>query len=219
MSRIARVVIPGLPHHVTQRGNRRMKTFLCEKDYDAYLDLMAEWCEKCGVEVWAYCLMPNHIHMTAVPSEEASLACAIGEAHRRYSRMVNFREGWRGHLFQERFASFPMDESHTYHAGRYIEMNPVRAKLAKRPQDWKWSSARAHLKGKDDRLVTVKPLLAMVDDWRSYLHESDEAWDFIRSHERSGRPLGSAEFVAQLEEKTGRELTPKPRGPRTKKRR
>jgi putative transposase len=94
MARIARVVIPGLPHHVTQRGNRRMKTFFCENDCEVYIDLMGEWCEEYGVEIWAYCLMPNHIHMMAVPSEEASLARAIGEAHRRYSRMVNFREGW-----------------------------------------------------------------------------------------------------------------------------
>ena len=219
MSRIARVVIPGLPHHVTQRGNRRMKTFFCENDYEAYIDLMAEWCGECGVEVWGYCLMPNHIHMMAVPAEETGLARAIGEAHRRYSRMVNFREGWRGHLFQERFASFPMDEQHAYYAGRYIEMNPVRAKLKKFPEHWRYSSARAHLAKKDDRLVRVKPLLEMVDDWRGYLHECDEAWDFIRSHERSGRPLGSAEFVAGLEEATGRELAPKPRGPKPKKRR
>ena len=111
MARIARVVIPGLPHHVTQRGNRRQKTFLCEKDYDAYIDLMAEWCGEHDVEIWAYCLMPNHIHLMAVPPTEDALARAIGEAHRRYSRMVNFREGWRGHLFQDRFASVPMDYS------------------------------------------------------------------------------------------------------------
>jgi putative transposase len=111
-----------------------------------------------------------------------------------------------------------MDEQHTYCAGRYIEMNPVRAKLKKLPEHWRYSSARAHLKGKDDCLVSAKPLLEMVDDWRAYLHESDEAWEHIRSHERSGRPLGSAEFIAELEEKTGRELAPKPRGPKPKKR-
>ena len=190
---------------------------MCEKDYDAYIDLMAEWCAECGVEIRAYCLMPNHIHMMAVPRTEDALARAIGEAHRRYSRMVNFREGWRGHLFQDRFCSFPMDEPHTYHAGRYIEMNPVRAELAMLPQDWKWSSARAHLKGKDDRLVKVKPLLEMVDDWRAYLHESDEAWDSIRRHERTGRPLGSPQFVADLEKMTGRELAKRPPGPKPRR--
>lgn len=214
MSRIARVVVPGIPHHVTQRGNRRMKTFLRKTDYDAYIDLMAEWCDRHGVKVWAYCLMPNHIHLIAVPSDEDSLARAVGEAHRRYSRLVNFREGWRGHLFQDRFASFPMDERHAYHAARYIEMNPVRARIAKHPRAWKYSSARAHLAGKDDRLVKAKPLLDMVDDWGVYLRESEEAWDLIRRHERTGRPLGSKGFVAGLERVTGREFTKQRPGPK-----
>jgi putative transposase len=217
MARIARLVIPGLPHHVTQRGNRRQKTFLCEKDYDAYIDLMAEWCGEHDVEIWAYCLMPNHIHLMAVPPTEDALARAIGEAHRRYSRMVNFREGWRGHLFQDRFASFPMDEQHTYYAGRYIEMNPVRAELKKLPEHWSHSSARAHLKRKNDRLVKVKPLLEMVDDWREYLYEDEEAWELIRRHERTGRPLGSSAFVAGLEKKTGRDLTKKRPGPKRRR--
>ncbi len=191
-----------------------METFLREGDYDAYVDLMAEWCAGHGVKVWAYCLMPNHVHLIAVPKEEDSLARAVGEAHRRYSRMINFREGWRGHLFQERFASFPMDEPHTYHAARYVEMNPVRAKLTRHPRAWKYSSARAHLSGKDDRLVDAKTLLDMVDDWGAYLRESQEAWDLIRRHERTGRPLGSAGFVAELERLTGRQLTKRRPGPK-----
>jgi putative transposase len=143
MGRIARVVAPGVPHHVTHRGNRRQKTFFSDDDYRAYVSLMAEWCRKHGVDVWAYCLMPNHVHLIAVPPDEEALARAVGEAHRRYSRMVNFRKGWRGHLFQERFASFPMDSAYTYHCARYVEMNPVRAGLVRRPEDWRYSSARA----------------------------------------------------------------------------
>ena len=219
MARIARVVTPGLPHHVTQRGNRRQKTFFVDSDYDAYIGLMAEWCDKYAVEIWAYCLMPNHIHLMAVPKTEDGLARAIGEAHRRYSRMINFRKKWRGHLFQERFASFPMDEQHMYYAGRYIEMNPVRAKMKKLPEHWRYSSCRAHLAKKDGRLVKVKPLYEMVDDWREYLYENEEAWDLIRRHERTGRPLGSPRFVADLEEMTGRELAKKRPGPKSKKRR
>ncbi len=99
MARIARVVVPGVPHHVTQRGNRRQKTFFSDEDYEVYIELMAEWCAARGVEVWAYCLMPNHVHLVAVPESEDGLRRAIGEAHRRYSRRVNFREGWRGHLW------------------------------------------------------------------------------------------------------------------------
>lgn len=109
MARMARVVAPGIPHHVTQRGNRRQETFFSDDDYRAYLELMAQWCSLCAVEVWAYCLMANHVHLIVVPESEGGMRRAIGEAHRRYTRRVNFRQGWRGHLWQGRFASFPMD--------------------------------------------------------------------------------------------------------------
>lgn len=98
MARLARLVIPGVPHHVTQRGNRRQRTFFCEEDYSAYLKLMAQWCAERGVAIWAYCLMPNHVHLIAVPQSEDALSRAIGEAHRRYTRRINFREKWRGYL-------------------------------------------------------------------------------------------------------------------------
>jgi putative transposase len=164
MARIARVVVPGIPHHVTQRGNRRQKTFFNDSDYRAYIDLMAERCSRQGVEVWAYCLMPNHVHVVAVPSTEQSLRLAIGEAHRRYTKRVNFREGWTGYLWQGRFSSFPMDEQHLLAAARYVELNPVRARLVATPQDYRWSSSRAHLSGRDDELVTVAPLIRIAGD-------------------------------------------------------
>ncbi len=100
MARLARVVVPGVPHHVTQRGNRRQATFFNEEDYAAYLALLGEWCGRCGVAVWAYCLMPNHVHLIVVPESEDGLRRGLGEAHRRYTRRINFREGWRGHLWQ-----------------------------------------------------------------------------------------------------------------------
>ena len=138
MARIARVVVPGYPHHVTQRGNRRQQTFFNNEDYKSYLDLMSEWCGKYQVDIWAYCLMPNHIHLIAVPQIKEGLNLAVGEAHRRYTRRVNFREGWRGHLWQGRFASFVMEEGHLLACARYIELNPVRAGLVKRPEEWPW---------------------------------------------------------------------------------
>jgi len=110
MARIVRVVAPGIPHHITQRGNRRQQTFFNDDDYRAYLSLMAEWCNKYDVGIWCYCLIPNHVHLIAVPKTKDGLNLATGEAHRRYSRRINFREGWRGHLWQGRFASFMMDE-------------------------------------------------------------------------------------------------------------
>ena len=135
----------------------------------AYLELMAQWCREEGVDVWGYCLMPNHVHLIAVPRSEHGLRRAIGEAHRRYTRRINFREKWRGYLWQGRFASFVMDEPYLLAAARYVELNPVRAGLVADAADWPWSSARAHLSGRDDRLVQVAPLLAMLGDWRALL--------------------------------------------------
>jgi putative transposase len=105
MARLARVVAPGFGHHVTQRGNRRQQTFFGEEDYREYLSLLGGWCRRHGVRIWAYCLMPNHVHLIVVPPSEDALCRAVGEAHRRYARRINFRQGWRGHLWQGRFGS------------------------------------------------------------------------------------------------------------------
>lgn len=216
MARLARVVAPGYPHHITQRGNRRQQTFFSDEDYQSYIDLMAEWCKHFNVEIWSYCLMPNHTHLIAVPATSEGLASAIGEAHRRYARMVNFREGWRGYFWQGRFASFIMDEHHLLAAARYIEQNPVRAGLVKRAEEYQWSSCRAHLNLVEDPLVNAKPLLAYVDKWNDFINlkvEPNER-DALQKHERTGRPLGGNGFISQLEAKTGRMLKKKKTGPK-----
>jgi putative transposase len=215
MARIARVVAAGVPHHVTQRGNRRLATFFHDEDYKAYIALMAEWCRKCRVEIWAYCLMPNHVHLIAVPESEDGLRCGIGEAHRRYSRSINFREEWRGHLWQGRFSSFPMDETYLLAAARYVGKNPVRANLVTEASLWPWSSARAHLSKQDDEMVKVTPILEMVGDWKNFLaEEQEETLNDIRKHERTGRPLGTAGFVEGLELELGRKLKRNKPGPK-----
>jgi REP-associated tyrosine transposase len=208
MPRIARAVVPGLPHHVTQRGNRRQLTFFCPDDYRLYISLMCEWCRRCGVQIWAYCLMPNHSHLIAVPPSADALRRAIGQAHNAYTRQVNRREGWTGHLWQGRFASFAMDERHVIAAARYIEFNPVRANLVHRPGDYPWSSARAHLTGRDDALVVAAPLLARVPDWSAFLGTRADAdvAERVRKHASTGRPLGSDAFVEQVEKQLNRSL-------------
>ncbi len=215
MTRVARVVIPGTPHHVSQRGNRRQQTFFSDRDYALYVKIMSEPCEEHGVEVWAYCLMPNHVHLVAVPRAEDSLSKAIGNAHRQYTRVINTREGWSGYLWQGRFASCAMDELHTMRAVRYVEFNPVRGGLTQSPFDWRYSSARPHLCGRDDALVRVGPMRNRVVNWREYLTErlDPDSLESLRVHVRTGRPLGSKEFVQELESITGRRLRPKPPGP------
>jgi putative transposase len=221
MARLARVVAAGLPHHVTQRGNRRQPVFFGDDDYETYRELLAEGCRAAGVAVWAYCLMPNHVHLILVPKDADGLRAALGETHRRYTRHVNLRKGWRGYLWQGRFASFPVDESHLLACARYVELNPVRARLARRPRDWRWSSARAHLAGTDDDLVTTRPLLDLVDDWREFLRGGLSAAEHeaIRAHERTGRPLGDKRFMARLEKRLGRTLARQKPGPKPKRRR
>jgi putative transposase len=163
--------------------------------------------------------MPNHIHLIAVPSKKETLRLAIGEAHRRYTRRINYSKGWRGHLWQERFSSFVMDEPNFLFCLRYVENNPVRAKLVKQPEQWLWSSASAHIKAENDILVNVSPVLAMVqDDWKRFLSkpQSFEQMEIFRKHERTGRPLGSESFVQMLEKKLGRVLKPQKPGRKAK---
>jgi putative transposase len=209
-----------MPGHVTQRGNRRQETFFRDDDYQAYLDLMAEWCGKHKVKVWAYCVMPNHVHLIVVPKTADGLCRAIGEAHRRYTRRVNFREGWRGHLWQGRFASFVLDEPYLLACARYVELNPVRAGLATAASEYRWSSAAAHIKRKDDCLVEVAPLLTMVKYWRRFLNSAatEEQIKAFREHERTGRPLGDDDFQKRLEKKLGRVLRRQKPGPKKPKR-
>jgi putative transposase len=217
MPRFARLVIPGLPHHVTQRGNRRQPVFFTEDDRQAYLRALLVQTQQQGVAIWAYCLMTNHIHLVAVPARPDSLARALGEAHRRYTWQVNRRAGWTGYLWQGRFASFPMDAPHAYAAIRYVERNPVEARLVTRAEDYPWSSARAHVRGIPDPLLTPCPLQSEIADWGRFLREPIGEWGRLAEHHsRTGRPLGDTDFLARLEQMTGRRLQKRRAGRRRK---
>ncbi len=208
MPRMPRLVVPGLPHHVTQRGARRQRTFFDSGDYAGYLDLLLHAKQSASVDIWAYCLMPNHVHFVAVPSREDGLRKLFAELHRRYTARINERHGWRGHLWQERFFSCVMDERHLLAAVRYVERNPVRAHLCARADEWAWSSATAHLNGIDDPIIDDIPMRELIDDWATYLRgqESDKMIGALRAHSRTGRPLGDEAFVRKLEVATGRRL-------------
>lgn len=217
MARLPRVVIPGIPHHVTQRGNGRQQTFFEEADYALYLDLLAEAAERARTQVWAYCLMPNHVHLVLVPSDTDSLWRTLGDTHRRYTGFVNARRRATGHLWQGRFGSVAMDEAHFVTALRYIALNPVRASLVPKAEDWRWSSTRALLSGQDDHVVTVAPALERVGNFAAFLGEAfDEELTYaaLRRAESIGRPIGSPEWLAQMEERLGRSLAPQKRGPK-----
>ena len=188
---MARAVAPGIPRHATQRGNRRQRTFFSGEDCQACLELMAEWRGKREVRTRAYCLMPNHVHLIVVPATKDGLKLSVGEARRRYTRRINFREGRRGRLRQGRFSSFMMDERYLLACARYVEPNPARAGLAKQPEDWPWSSEKAHIDGKDDIPVSTKPLLEIVGKkWRAFLKADapDSEMKLFGKHEPTGSP-------------------------------
>jgi len=218
MARIARVVVPGLPHHLTQRGYRGQQTFFGDEDFAEYRRLMALSCWDCGTRVWAYCLTPNQVQLIMVPSSADGLRCAVAEAHRRYTRMINLRQGWRGRLWQERFHSVVLDEPHLLAAARYVERYPARAGLCASPEDWPWSSAQPHLRAAKDQLVEVPALLKLVPDWHSHLAapDADGFSEQLELHSRTGRPLGADEFVQGIETRLGRYLRPRKPGPRPK---
>ena len=180
---------------------------------------MSEWCLKYQVQIWAYCLMPNHIHLIAVPETKEGLQLAIGEAHRRYTRRINFREGWRGHLWQGRFASFTMEQSYLLACVKYIELNPVRAGLVTHPENWNWSSAESHIHGRDNILLKSTQLMEMVDTpWQEFLSVDVQKSEIerFRKHDRTGRPLGDNSFIKKLESSLGRRLRPLKPGPKKK---
>ena len=218
MARLARVVVPGLPHHVTQRGNGRARTFFGDDDYAFYRDLLAERCRQAGVEVWAWVLMPNHVHLILNPSEPDALRDALSKVHRRYAGHVHARQKKSGHFWQGRFGAVAMDEAHLAAAVRYVALNPVRARLAARAEDWRWSSVHAHLSGVADGLTSPAPVRDRFPRFADLL--GDEALEgpqmALRQAESIGRPLGAAPFIAAIEAQTGRRLRRQRPGPQPK---
>ena len=208
MSRFRRLVVPGYPHHITQRGVRRQTTFFDERDYRTYLRLARGLLADAPIEIWTYCLMPNHMHAVVVPQRPDSLATFFGALHKTYAELTNRRYDWSGHLWQNRFFSVVMDENHTLACLRYVELNPVRSGLVTTAAAWPWSSARGNLGVLDDPLIPERPALRMIPDWRAYLgnHENKTDLRALRRQTSSGRPDGDAEFIRRVENLTGRRV-------------
>ncbi|MCC6487604.1 MAG: transposase [Candidatus Hydrogenedentes bacterium] len=217
MPRQARVVIPGMPHHITQRGNNRQDVFFVDDDRTTYLELLRVQCIKHRVRLLGYCLMTNHVHLVALPLREDSLNLAVGRTHFIYTQYINRLHGRSGHLWQGRFHSCPMDDAYTVMAMRYIERNPVRAKITRVPWTYPWSSAMAHCGAQDETglldLRAWKDLVPGVD-WKEMLtrHDEEEAVTALRRNTQTGRPLASDSLVSKLERALGRRLRPLPIG-------
>jgi len=205
---MARIVVPGIPHHVIQRGHRSEVVFFKKEDRQTYLKILANFARKYCVKIWSYCLMTNHIHLVAIPSTSDSLAKLMRQVHKNYTMVINIRNNWKGTLWQGRYLSYPMDERYLYKCVRYIERNPVRAKIVERPEDYPWSSARAHVFGLADEVLSDSSFLQQIHDWRAYLAENESKNDLeeIRKNQGSGRPLGNEVFYETIEKLTGRKL-------------
>lgn len=213
MARLPRLVVPGYPHHLTQRGVRSMAVFASDDDRISYLSFVADECKRHSVEVLAWCLMTNHVHFIAVPKKEQSLARAFGEAHRRYTRLKNFAEGVRGYLFQGRFSSSVLDQNHLLAAVRYVELNPVHAGMAQQVGEYTWSSARFHLGlVENDPLVADGDLLGLVTNWEEFLCHDDGGIESVVAATRTGRPAGDEAFLDTVEAVTGRNMRRKMAG-------
>ena len=221
MPRISRIVAVDFPHHVTQRGVRSMDIFHGDGDRRQYLQYIKEEAQRSEMDILAWCLMTNHVHFIVVPHTETSLARGFGEAHKRYTRMRNFRDNARGYLFQGRFGSCVLDERHLLTAVRYVENNPVAAGMARYAWEYQWSSAAYHVGAvKEDVLLSNRNLFGLVKNWRNYLLETTEGSDDLKEVKRStrtGRPAGSHDFVKKVEGLTGRRLQRQKPGPKKRR--
>ena len=159
MPRIARAIAVGCPHHISQRGNYRQAVFTGAEDYARFLEILVRCAPQNDIEIWAYCLMPNHVHLVGVPQRQDSLARTFHTVQMLYARYVNAKRNTGGHLWQGRFFSCALDEPHVHAAVRYVEMNPVRAGLVSLPEDYPWSSARGHITGEADPVLSGRCFL------------------------------------------------------------
>ncbi len=197
-----RITVPGFPHHIIQRGLQGRKTFLNRDDYKIYLEILTDCCHRHNTDIWAYCLMPDHVHLIAIPKETNSLTSCLRAAHGRYTRYINRRTGKTGQFWQGRYSSHLLDEDYLIACARYIEINPVKREYVTKPEEWQWSSANPHIMKKDDSLVKVKPLLERVkSNWQNFLLETRpaEEADLFYLHEKNGLPLGNNKFLTMVE--------------------
>lgn len=214
MARLARSTVIGYPHQVTQRGNYGQRVFEEAADYQNYLALAKEYADRYQIDIWAYCLMPNHVHFVCVPRLPGGLSKGFNTLHMRYAQYFHKKKGLTGHLWKGRFQSCLLDDPSCFEEIRFIENNPVRAGLVERPEEYPWSSARGHLIGETDPILSKVFPFAKTMNWSEYLKAdvNERILDRIRQRIKTGRPAGEEKFVHELEKILGRRLEALPRG-------
>jgi len=216
MPRIARVVVPDIPYHITQRGNHRQDVFLTPDDRQRYLELLGQYSSACGLDVLGYCLMTNHVHIIGIPRRLYSMSRTIRTVQMRHTQVVNREMKWSGHLWHSRYFSCALDEVYLFKAMRYVEQNPVRAGLVRRAEDYPWSSAAFHcgVSQKADFLFTSDELERMFEDWSAVLAEvpDKESMEIIRRRTMTGIPCGDERFIRKISKNVGYKIVERTRG-------
>ncbi|WP_052748931.1 transposase [Arsukibacterium ikkense] len=205
-----------VPHHITQRGNRREPVFFSDDDRHYYIKWLGHYSKLHGLDILAYCLMDNHIHLVAVPNTIDSMHLVMRPLNMRYAQRINRGFGWSGHLWQGRFYSSPLDDTHMWQAIRYVNRNPVRAGMVAHAQDYVWSSAAYYCGNLIDPLITkcatwAKRHKTFHSDWQSWLGLNEPEQDLLKLRQcfNKGLPCGNDDFVGQLELRLGRSLRSK----------
>ena len=221
MPRIARIIGTEHPHHIVQRGNNRQAIFFDDPDRERYLSLLIKYAKECLCKISSYCLMENHTHLLLNPEKMESLAKMMQKLSLTFTQYINKKYNRTGRLWECRFYSSIIDkESYLLSVCRYIERNPVRAKLVKSPLKYKWSSAKYILS--EDSVEWLDPAWADYytrDEYIKFLNQQEDKEDVekIRRSVFKGMPLGTAKFIKEISEKSGILLDPRPRGRPPKK--
>jgi len=217
MPRLARSVFANIPHHITQRGNKREDVFFTDEDRLFYLELLKLYCKKHEVSILVYCLMTNHVHLVLTPHSKEGLQQVLKPLHMRYSQYINKINGWNGHLWQGRFFSSPLDDAYTWSTIRYVERNPVQVGMVVKAEEYRWSSAAAHCGLKESSLLATLPSSmsgVSQDNWSEWLAlpEKQSIEKIIERNVEKGLPCGGSAFIDQLELVAKKSLRFKPQG-------
>ena len=217
MPRIARIVGEGYPHHIVQRGNNRQRVFHDDGDRQFYLTLLQKYSKECSCKINAFCLMENHVHLLAVPCNKDSLAKTMQKLSLRFTQYVNKKYNRTGRLWECRFYSCLVDkDAYLWAVCRYIEKNPVRAKIVIRPDQYKWSSAKANSSAKE-QFSFIEPIWKNYidrEEYRKFLNNQDDKREIeqIRKAIYTGKPIGTDKFFKRIGNTLGIVITARRRG-------
>lgn len=219
MARQARIIVPNTPHHISQRGNRGEPIFFEKDDFSHYMEILQKSLKAFELDLLSFCLLPNQIHLLTEPKTKDDISRCIGETNRQYTRYINQKKNWTGHLFQNRFFSYAMDEQHALRAARFIETLPVTANITEKPQNYLWSSAKYRIKTIENSPIKPFNTFHLDQNWEDFLGRTMDTEELkrIQTHLQTGRPRGSHLFLDTVEKQLGRVVRPQKRGRKPKK--